>query len=87
MPAIAKLNLLGFLFFPSLKDPLIGQNQFQTVSVPLAGAKQILPPPKSLHVSLMVCLEGALPGGSGEAGLLPSQTPLFASLSAHYYPC
>lgn len=27
----------GGLFFPSLKDPLIGQNQFQTSSVPLAG--------------------------------------------------
>lgn len=32
-PGIAKLDLLGFLFFPSLKDPLIGQNQFQTASV------------------------------------------------------
>lgn len=36
-PGIAKLDLLGGLFFPSLKDPLTGQNQFQTASVALAG--------------------------------------------------
>lgn len=31
-PGIAKLDLLGVLFFLSLKDPLIGQNQFQTAA-------------------------------------------------------
>lgn len=49
-PGIAKLDLLGVLFFPSLKDPLIGQNQFQTTSAPLAGlTRRCLsqaPPPK-----------------------------------------
>lgn len=73
-PGIAKLDLLGFLFFPSLKDPLIGQNQFQTASVPRARLSRHCLSPASQ------CEPNGLPGANGEAGCSPSQTPHFVQV-------
>lgn len=72
-PGIAKLDLLGVLFFPSLKDPLIGQNQFQTTSVPPARLTRHRSSPDSPWEP-----DGP-PGGKGETGFLPSQTPHFVN--------
>lgn len=88
-PGIAKLDLLGVLFFFSLKDPLIGQNQFQTASVPPARLSRHCLPPASLREP------NGLLGGNGKAGFLPSQTPHFVKviipaggiiLNDHCYP-
>lgn len=72
-PGIAKLDLLGVLFFPSLKDPLIGQNQFQTTSVPPGRLTRHCSSPDS------PCEPHGPPGGKGETGFLPSQTPHFVN--------
>lgn len=73
----------GFLFFPSLKDSLMGPNQFQTAGVALAGLTRHAPPPSLRQ-------PGGLPGGSGGSGIFPSQAPDFDTLEPHCescYPC